>query len=218
MRNRLEAEERIEDLLDHLALGLSPLPPSVRAEVRAEVGAHLRSAVDERIVCGMSEEEAVRDAVRRFGPPERIAVRFIRAWERSGGVVPPWRSVVTGLAVAPLAALAVGSLPVDPSVQEVASGLVAALAGALVGLAAPTRPTLRPAGVMAWAFGATLAGIAATVFVPQADLLVVWGDSALAQRLAASSGLLAAVAPAAGAATAGLRWGWERLRIGRSRC
>lgn len=194
------AEDILDDYLDHLSVGLAPLPPSVRAEIRHEVGEHLRSAAAQREEAGMAPVAAARDAALRFGAPEKIAARFVRVWEAAGKIVTPWQTVVTALVAVPLAALIVALLPAAASGAP--GQTVAAVAGVVVGAAAPTRPTLRLRGVLAWAVGAAVAGVAAVAVLPQIDLVFAFGDIGLRLRLEAIAQTLLLVAPPSAAVTA----------------
>lgn len=199
-------EDVIDDYLDHLALGLSPLPPTVRAEIRHEVGQHLRAAAAVREESGLEPAAAARDAALRFGAPEKIAVRFVRVWEDSSGVVTPWRTVLTGLASVSVAAIVLAVIGVghDPLYLTMAwtrhEALVLALSvlpGAVTGLAAPTRPTLRWGGVLGWAVGATVAGVALVAVLPGVDLLFAFGEPSMLGALGPVVGRLSWNAPIA---------------------
>ena len=61
---------------------LRRLPTERRAAERAELALHLDLLVTAQRARGLDEDEAARDAIRRFGPAERIGSQLDRAWHR----------------------------------------------------------------------------------------------------------------------------------------
>lgn len=63
------------------------LPAAERADVRDEVGAHLRDARDEAIDAGGTDETAAAEALDRFGDPTRLARELTRARQRRSALL-----------------------------------------------------------------------------------------------------------------------------------
>ncbi len=77
----MSADPAFDAFLDVLDEALD-LPAGERAEVREEIGAHLREARAEAIARGTGEPAAVADALRRFGDPRAVARDLSRARQR----------------------------------------------------------------------------------------------------------------------------------------
>jgi hypothetical protein len=101
----------VEEYLDRLLIELRGSARDVR-RILAETEEHLRDATAEGVAEGLSEEEAQRRAVDRFGPPRVVASRFGR---------PPVWPAVTALARAgvPLAVVGLIAIGVSGVVSEV---------------------------------------------------------------------------------------------------
>jgi uncharacterized membrane protein len=65
----------IERYLDRLLSELRGSTPEVR-RILSEAEEHLRDATSELAAAGASEEEARRQAIKRFGDPREVARRF----------------------------------------------------------------------------------------------------------------------------------------------
>lgn len=63
------------------------LPAGERAEVREEIGAHLRQARAEAIAAGTDEEAAVADVLRGFGDPRSVGRDLSRARQRRSALL-----------------------------------------------------------------------------------------------------------------------------------
>jgi HAAS domain-containing protein len=68
----------LDSFLDALTVALD-LPGDERAEVREEIGAHLRDLRSELIEGGMTDETAGPEALRRIGPPDVLGREMTRA-------------------------------------------------------------------------------------------------------------------------------------------
>ena len=66
----------------NLALVLAPLPPEKRAQVLAEVRAHLEAMIEARRADGMSAERATEEALQGFGAAELIGRELLDEWAR----------------------------------------------------------------------------------------------------------------------------------------
>jgi hypothetical protein len=102
----------IDRYLDRLLAELRGSPADVR-RVLAEAEEHLRDAARDGVAEGLTESEAERRAVERFGPPRSVARRF-------DGVFPLGESVrALAWALAPLAAVGLIAVGVSGAISEV---------------------------------------------------------------------------------------------------
>lgn len=113
--------EPIEAYLDALLLELRGSPRAARHVLR-EVEAHLLDATNEGVDEGLTEDEAARRAVERFGPPALVARQLARASGSVGLVTLVRDAVVSLLPVGAVFLVAIGL-----------SGLVAGGLGLAVG-------------------------------------------------------------------------------------
>lgn len=116
-------DDPIEVYLDELLLELRGTPRDARRALR-EVEEHLRDATEEGVAGGLSENDAARRAVERFGPASAIATQL-----RPAGTLASLRQLARELTwtLAPVAALFLVAIG--------ASGLAAAGMGAVFGQA-----------------------------------------------------------------------------------
>jgi hypothetical protein len=76
-------DPRIEDYLDRIYAPLVGwVPYEARAELRAELQAHLVSRVAAYQELGSSPDAAVREALAQSGDPQAVAREWMREWER----------------------------------------------------------------------------------------------------------------------------------------
>lgn len=80
------ADPAFDAFLDVLDEALD-LPAGERAEVREEIGAHLRQARAEAIAAGTDEEAAVADVLRGFGDPRSVGRDLSRARQRRSALL-----------------------------------------------------------------------------------------------------------------------------------
>src|SRR5579871_5398909 len=90
MQNPLEA------YLQQVERRLRSLPREQRTQEIDELRRHLESLIDARIEAGLSEQEAVTEAIRQFGEPKGIGKSLVRTWRRAH------RSFIDNLLVAPI--------------------------------------------------------------------------------------------------------------------
>jgi hypothetical protein len=78
----VEADALVDDYLDHVSAQLLALPQERRAELRREIGQHLRATADAHQELGSAPKDAVRAAVRQFGDARTVGRNFARQWRR----------------------------------------------------------------------------------------------------------------------------------------
>jgi uncharacterized membrane protein len=69
-------DEQLTEYLARLRNALEALPKSEREEAYRELSQHVESLVNEAVLTGDKEETAVRDALERFGDPEKIGQKI----------------------------------------------------------------------------------------------------------------------------------------------
>jgi hypothetical protein len=78
-----ESGDLIEDYLDHLCAPLvGAVPFDVRRELRSEVRAHLEAHAAACEELGDAPNDAVHDALARFGEPRSVGEAWLREWEQ----------------------------------------------------------------------------------------------------------------------------------------
>jgi len=96
-----ETDPRIEDYLDQIYVPLVGwVPYAARAELRAELQAHLESRVAAYQELGSSPDTAVREALAQSGDPQTVAREWMREWERilpRRKAPPAWYSTLVAL-------------------------------------------------------------------------------------------------------------------------
>jgi len=100
------SRDSISGWLDVLTSMLA-LPESKRVQVRDELEDHLRSRVDDLLISGMTEPEAVRVAVSELGETAELAQLISHAHTRAN---PRRRMMNTALILAAIAGLSVGGI------------------------------------------------------------------------------------------------------------
>jgi len=144
-------DPRIEDYLDRIYAPLVGwVPYEARAELRAELQAHLVSRVAAYQELGSSPDAAVREALAQSGDPQAVAREWMREWERilpQRKAPPAWYSTLVALgcfAVAArlffgLLAAAQAGAPVPMWLGYAVSVLLPLLAGLTTGVLSRAR-------------------------------------------------------------------------------
>lgn len=109
---RPSARDPIAEWLD-VFTSLLALPPAERGRIRDELEDHLRMRVDDLLIVGMSEPEAVRKAVSELGETAELADRFKAARAHT----PRRRLMHTTLFASAGLALTIGVLNLMPGAQ-----------------------------------------------------------------------------------------------------
>jgi hypothetical protein len=151
----------LEAYLDELFLQVAALPPREARQLMSEAEAHLRDDVEHGMASGLSEVDAERAAIARFGSASALAT----AEARRQSV--PLRSVVrqvfsSALLLGAIGALAIGASGLialgirafggDTALTTVPPGRVLSSSDCARWLAAnPTAPSCRSAAISDWA-------------------------------------------------------------------
>lgn len=128
-RDRVSAESSARDPISRwldVFVPLLRLPRAEAGRIRDELEDHLRTRVDDLLILGMSEPEAVQKAVTELGETARLARSFRSVRTSSRGRI----AMYTGLFVVAGLALTVGVAGILPRPQSVPSREVLAAASA----------------------------------------------------------------------------------------
>ena len=146
-----QPDSRIEDYLDRVSAPLVEwVPYARRAELRAELRGHLEALAASYRELGSEPDLATEEALRQFGDPRELALRYADEWRRSvpGGSPPPiWPDLFVALGcfglLTPLHSML--DMMTRSAGHPVAAWITLAItlqltAGLATGLVAPSRP------------------------------------------------------------------------------
>ena len=92
--------KELESYLDDVHSRLKAMPRQQRCEEIEEIRQHLESIVEDRIQAGVLTEDAVAEAIRRFGDPNTFAHGLLQAWRmRRRRGIKPWQWVMPTLSL-----------------------------------------------------------------------------------------------------------------------
>lgn len=111
----------LEDFLDELLIASAGAPPRETRHLLTEVDEHLRDAVSEAIARGLTQLEAERDAVGRFGPAAELAHQEAKRRSLPFGAL--LRAMIgSGLLLGGLAGVAMGFSAIVTAVMGAVGG------------------------------------------------------------------------------------------------
>lgn len=131
---------------------MGTVPYRRRQELRRELASHLESLIEALEELGDSREEAVRDALQRFGDPVKLGAQWASQWSKTAdpsawGLLPPlWATLVFYFGLTLITSLLVTTdrtvSRTDEMILILFATVVPALAGLLIGSCARGRGAL----------------------------------------------------------------------------
>jgi hypothetical protein len=110
----------IEDYLDHFCAPLvGTVPYERRQELRRELTCHLESIMDALQELGATRDEAVLDALHRFGDPQKLGAQWAREWSHGTPErLTPWAPMRITMGVYSVMSLVLALTVAGPSMNS----------------------------------------------------------------------------------------------------